>query len=418
MAARTIRLGGIRVPCTEVSDDRKSALVRHEYAGHDGADLEHLGWGPVEHKLRAIFPASRASDWESIKELLKTGAKAVFEHFELGEFDVQIESVSSRRDRRIGTVEVDFTVVEDGIDQRPRNVRPSAVDVVTGLAQAMANQAIARTAELILPAAMPAPDLEDNMWLEKLGDLGSKLNALVRDIQSALGRIDGVIAAISYPVSAAYNALAFGADLPSQLSARIAKALDLMQGKVAGAPDPAASASRFLRDVDALLATFQGSSTHSTVRILGALQGARTVAAVMATDEDRLRAMQASEASQPFDERGRWMVGSTSTLARPASVSQMAALVGQARTLLQSVRPLVDDGHLVDRIAVALQEQYNDRLFELEQVVEIEVQDPTPLHLICHRQGLPYNTAERLVLLNPQIKNPTFVQGRVLVYAA
>lgn len=416
--ARSIVLGGIRIPCSEVSDERKAALVKHEYPGHDGADLEHMGWAALEFKLRAFFPASRAADWAAVKDLLKTGSKAVFDHFELGEIPVRIESVSTRHDKRIDSVEVDFTVIEDGVDQTNRAVRPAAQDVVAGLAQAMVDQAIERISEQILPAALPEPDLNDPNWLELLGNLGTAANLVVSQIRQALGRIDGVIAGFAYPVSAAFNALAFGADLPSQFAARVAKALDLMQGKVDGAPDPAASAAKFLRDIDALGATIRGTQVESTVRVLGALQGARTVARVMATDEERLRKMQAYEQSQAFDERGRWIASATAPKILPTTAPQMATLVGQVRTMLQGVRPLVDDGALVDRIAVALQDQYNDRLFELEQVREVEIQDPTPLHLICHRAGLPYNTAERLMLLNPQIRNPTFVQGRILIYAA
>jgi len=55
-------------------------------------------------------------------------------------------------------------------------------------------------------------------------------------------------------------------------------------------------------------------------------------------------------------------------------------------------------------------------LVDFERLVEVEILKPTPLHVVCHRHGLPYNVAERLVLLN-RIRNPSFVQGKVLLYA-
>lgn len=418
MERRIIKLGGFTIPCTDLDEDRKQSIVRHRYPGHNGADLESTGWEPTEHKLRAVFAgASKMADWKGIEPLLKNGSNAVLEHFELGEIQVKIENVNIKRDRRIDTVEVDFTVVEDGVDTPPTVVRPSASDVVASAAQALVDEAVASIADQFFPGAVPAPDLTDSNWLQKLGDLGSKANALVGAIYVGLGRVDGMISAFSYPVSSALNALSFAADLPSQFSLRLARVLDLMQGKVDGSADPATSVARFMRDANALADSFRGGSLEGSARILVAAQGARTVASLMATDEDRLRAMRAYETATPFDDRGRWIAEAAAPKQLPTTAPQMANLVGQARTLIQVARPWMDEPSVLDRVAGAIQDQYNERLFEFEQLREIVVHEPTPLHLVCHRHGLPYQTAERVALLNPQIKNPTFTQGRILIYA-
>jgi len=418
MGSRTIKIGGYDIPCSDLDEDRKQAIARHQYPGHNGADLEALGWAPTEHKLRATFTRANLSDWEGVQALLKNGANAVLDHFDLGEIQVKIESVSIKRDRRIDTVEVEFSVVEDGVDLPATQVRPSASDVAASVSQNLVDAAVASTADQFLPGAIPAPDLSDSNWLEKLGDLGAKANALVGALHVGLGLLDGKIAAFSYPVSSALNALSFAADLPSQFALRLARVLDLMQGKVDGSADPAASISRFLRDASDLADTFRGGSTEGTARIMVAAQGARTVAGLMATDEDRLRAMRAYETATPFDDRGRWIAKAAAPTQLPTTATQMALVVGQARQLIQAARPWMDDPYSIDRLAVALQDQYSDRLVEFEQLREIVVAEPTPLHLVCHRNGLPYNTAERVALLNPQIKNPTFTQGRILIYAA
>lgn len=418
MGSRTIKLGGYTIPCSDLDEDRKQAIARHKYPGHNGADLEALGWEPTEHKLRATFTRTNIAEWEGIQPLLKNGSNAVLEHFELGEIQVKIESVNKKIDRRIGTVEVEFSVVEDGVDLPATQVRPSASDVAASVVQDLVDAAVASTADQFLPGAIPVPDLSDSNWLEKLGDLGSKANALVGALHVGLGRLDGKIAAFSYPVSSALNALSFAADLPSQFALRLARVLDLMQGKVDGSADPAASVSRFLRDAADLADTFRGGLLDGTARIMAAVQGARTVARLMVNDEDRLRAMRAYETAAPFDDGGRWIARASSPTQIPTTAPQMALVVGQARQLIQLARPWMDDPYIIDRIAVALQDQYDDRLVEFEQLREIEVTEPTPLHLVCHRNGLPYNTAERVALLNPQIKNPTFTQGRILIYAA
>lgn len=415
---RTIRIAGISIPCTDSGSSRKHAMAKHEYAGFNGGDVQPLGARIQEIKLTATFVGEKElADWDEIEGHFNTGATVVVEHFERGEISAKIESVDVKIDRRKKTVEVDFSILEDGVETQPVPVRPSAQDVVASAAQDIADAATESTANQFLPSAVPAPDLTSPTWLEQLGDLGSKLNDLVAGIRLALGRLDGLIATFSYPVTNALSALSFGADLPSQVGLRLARVLDLMQGKVAGAADPGASAAKFLRDAGELADTFRGSPLEGQARTMVALQGARTVATLMATDEDRLRAMQAYEAEDAFDARGHWVAKAAAPTSLPTSATQMAYVIGLARHLIQAARPWVEEPHLMDRVAVTLQDQYNDRLVDYEKLREIVVLEPTPLHLVCHRNGLPYNAAERIALLNPHIRNPTFTQGKVLIYA-
>lgn len=417
-ATRTIRIAGFEVPCTDAGSSRKHAMARHEYAGFNGGDVENLGSRIQEIKLTAVFVGTQGlADWADLESIFNTGATVLVEHFERGEISAKIESVDVKIDRRKETVEVDFSILEDGVKTQAVPVRPSAQDVVASAAQEIADSATDITANQFLPAAIPAPDLSSPTWLEQLGDLGSKLNDLIAGIRLALGRLDGLIATFSYPVTNALSALSFGADLPSQVGLRIATVLDLMQGKVAGSADPGSSVARFLRDAGELADSFRGTPLEGQARTMTALQGARTVATLMATDEDRLRAMQAYESEDAFDARGHWVGKAAAPKSLPTSATQMAYVIGLARQLIQVARPWVEDASLLDRVAVALQDQYNDRLVQYERLREIMVAEPTPLHLVCHRNGLPYNAAERVALLNPHIRNPTFTQGKVLIYA-
>lgn len=409
-------LAGIRLDWQDLSSDRKHAVVRHEYPGQDGADLEDQGWGPSEHKLKIVFLADRKADWEKLQAKLATGARMVLEHPEKGALNGIVENLSIKIDDRIDTAEVDITFVEDGIGI-PVVFRPSASDVAASMFEPLARYSCGLCAEPFFPSSAPSPDLADPNWLEKLGDLGNKLNALVGAMKSEIGRMDSLIVRFTSPVSAALLAIDFAADLPSQLTKRIATVFDLMQGKVDGAPSPALSAKKYLRDSRTLADTFKGSQSEGPARVLAASQGASTAGRVMAGDEDRLRAMRAYEGTQAFDAEGRWLGRGSQPSQLPATVDQIDALVSEARALIQQARPWVDDPSDLDRLALALQEQFRSRLVEFEQLREIEVLTPTPLHIICHQYGLPYNVAERLVLLN-HIRNPSFVQGRILIYGS
>ena len=408
-------LAGIRLDYQDVSVERKLALVRHEYPGHDGADLEAQGWGPGEHRLRVVFLEDRQDDWAKLQAVLANGASMELQHPEKGALKGHVESISIRYDERIDTTEVEITFVEDGIHAKPA-FRPSAQDVAAGMRASSQAAATSQAAKGFGLKTAPSPDLADPTWLEKLGDLGAVTNAMVRAMAAQIGRLDGLIVRFTSPVSAAFAALEWTADLPSQLAKRIGTVLDLMQGKVQGSPSPALSAKKFLANAKAFADTFTGTDAEGTARIMTAQQGAMTVAAVMADDEVRIRAMRAYEASQSFDDEGRWVGRGAQPEQLPATVTQIEELVALSRRLIQQARPWVEDPADLDRLALALQDSFRTRLVEFEKLREVEILVPTPLHLICHQYGLPYNVAERLVILN-QIRNPSFVQGRIQIYA-
>lgn len=414
MSIVSATLAGIRLDFQDLTGDDKAALIRHEYPGQDGADLEFQGWNASEHHLKVFFLADRQQDWQDLRGIIKNGLRMVIQHPEKGDLNGLVESVSTKIDERRDTVEVDLVFVEDGIDT-PLVFRPAATDIAAATRESIISDAILSLMYPFGNTTPPSPDLTDSAWLEKLGDLGNEINAAVREMKSGIGKLDSAIAAFTAPVSAALAALDWAADLPNQVAKRMATILDLMQGQVDGAPSPAASATRFLASAKTLAETFAGTTSEGAMRLLVASQGALTVASVMAGDEDRLRAMRAYETVTAFDVDGRWVGRGAQPAQLPATSTQIASLVAESRTLIQAARPWVDDAAELDRLALALQDQFRSRMIEFEQLIEIEVLKPTPLHIICHKYGLAYNMAERLVLLN-RIRNPTFVQGRILIY--
>lgn len=67
-------------------------------------------------------------------------------------------------------------------------------------------------------------------------------------------------------------------------------------------------------------------------------------------------------------------------------------------------------------MALTLMSHVIDVKIERDRLIKIEVDNATPLHLICLTYGLPYNTAEQLLTVN-RIRHPSFVSGEVNIYA-
>lgn len=406
----SIVLAGVILDVRDLTDQWKGALVRHETPGRNGGVLEWLGWNALEFRLSTTFEAKRIQEWIELAEALRGPGPFQLVHPLHGTLSVYVEAIEEKLTDS-DALDVEFTIVESALD-RPGLARPSARDVVAQLSQGCLDAAAASLAKPFAPNAPPAVDASEPGWLDRIGSLGNRIDSYVADVKGVLGRIAGLRAAVTAPVSAAYEALAFAATVPGEVARQVTGLFDQLAGREG--PNPVLSAQRLVRDCRAICASFRGSQTEGAVRLIAATVSARAAAEALDRDEAALRALRAREAAPAFDDEGNRLQDDVD-LQIPATSEQAGRLVFLVRQLINEARPFMDDPEPFDRLALALLVQFRDRLVELESVREIVVHEPTPLHLVCHRQGLPYNAAERLVALNG-LRNPSFVLGRLLVY--
>ena len=418
MAAANLILNGIEIPCIDISGQHKAAIVKHQYPGHSGADLAFLGLEADTLHVRATFVGrEELAKYDSLREVMRLGQLVIVEHELSGTFNALIEDLSWKEDEQVETAAVEISLVRDGIDE-PLQYKPRAVQLRADLTNEVIKAMTADWAKPFAPNPPPVVDVTATNWVEQINSLGlsNAIVSMVRSTATQLARVDAMVTTISTPVSAAFHALAFASDLPGQISLRVQTMLDLLGGRVEDAPDPVVSCTRFVGELRDLFARFRGASFEGMLRVQGAMQAAGTAATIMDADEQRLRAQVSIEDAQTFDERGNWLGRASKLEARPATADQVSGMVTAVRELISESLRWTDERAPLLRMAQALHEQYRNRMVELEQLKEIDVLEPTPLHLICIRNGLPYNAAERLVRLN-EIPNPTFVQGRIRIYA-
>ena len=404
------------VELLDVTDQFKASVIRHEYVGHNGAELEWMGMGANEYRFRASFAGEAFELYPRFLQACSTGKMLQVIHPIYGALDGLVEDVSVKHDDHTDKVDVDFTFVQEGLDKTLR-FRADAKDVIAAKAQAVADAAYKEAAKAFYPNKPPAPDLSDPDWFDKLSGLSNKVLGVVSEMKNAMGRIDAVIAAVGAPLSALAGAIDFVQDLPGAMIDKVTQMVDVLT-IVPTALDRNASldAQAALDTLRNHVEKFRGTIAENPVRALAAFQGVRLVSAMMDGDLDTLRTMQAYERSESFDAQGNWVGESSTAPSLPASSDQVGRLVNASRTEVRTASAYLEDSEALFAVALALLRQYRDRLVEFENIREIEVKDPIPLHLLCLRLGLPYNMAERLVLIN-DIRNPSFVQGKVRVYA-
>lgn len=420
MADFTVTVGDYELPCQDLSDQWKHAIVRHRVPGRNGARLEWMGADEGEFRVRTVFIGPDAlSDYTDLLTVLRQGASVTARHPVYGTFPCMVEAVSAKYDHRVDTAEVEFTLIEDSQDWGVV-YRPNAADIALRATQTALDGGVCPDLD---PGGVcrdvGTVDLDDPSWLDKVYalQLGNKIDSYVGAVSKQLGKIDALRLAIASPLTAAFNALSFAANLPGQTARRIAMLCDVLSGSSLDAPDPVLSIQLLVHDLDALGDTFRGSPVEGAVRVLGAMTGARMAAAVMAKDEERLHAQVALEASTTFDALGNHVGRAITPDTLPATPDQIGRMVVAVRTQLGKARSYTSAPDSLEEMALALQQQYRDRLVRFETLREITVAKPTPLHVLCREHGLPYNAAERLVRLNG-IRNPSFTEGTIRLYVS
>jgi len=418
MSDFTVTLGDLVLPCADLSDDMKFAIVRHRVPGRNGAILENLGADEMEFRLRTVFIGKEAvADYVDLLTVLRQGASVTASHPIYGTFQAMVGAVAAKYDQRIDTAEVDFTIIEDGMDWGVV-YRPNASDLALTATQAALDGGVCPDLDPGGVCRDIGPvDLSDPSWLDKVYalNLGNKINSYVSAISAQLNKIDALQLAISSPLTAAFNALNFASTLPGQVARKITALCDVMSGSAINAPDPVLAVQRLSTDLDSLVGNFKGTPVDGAMRVMASLTGARIAAAVMATDEDNLNAQVALEQSVTFDVYSNYVGKSFSPPPMPATADQVGRMVVAMRGLLNAARPYTSAPQPLEDMALALQQQYRDRLVRYETLREITVAQPTPLHVLCLLHGLPYNAAERLVRLN-NIRSPSFTEGTIRIY--
>jgi prophage DNA circulation protein len=97
-------------------------------------------------------------------------------------------------------------------------------------------------------------------------------------------------------------------------------------------------------------------------------------------------------------------------------VRDVETALDTVRTMIQAA---VDGSRGTAQSLKDAAEVLTDYVVEIKKLtpslVAVEVDNETPLHLVCVQHGLSYQEAETLLLLN-DIRSPSFVRGTVNLY--
>jgi hypothetical protein len=175
---------------------------------------------------------------------------------------------------------------------------------------------------------------------------------------------------------------------------------------------PAAFINNITQATRDLANTFTDATQKTAVMVLGASRVAYEAGNVYQDDDKKREKISRKEKKPSFDAAGNYVGGDPIP---DAMTSQ------ELEETLYNVKELIYEALLLDRENAPLRDQAKTLQTYINQIKlsreQMETQEipMQSLHTVSLMNGMSHQSAERILKLNPNIKNPTFASGAVKV---
>lgn len=427
----------------DISDTLNSAIAKHEYANTNGAQLYNMGNRPREIRFKTYWfgigptfgstlqQPNYLNHYQFLTDMSDFTKDHELIHPKYGRIIGMVESLSTMHNDTQDYVEIDIGFVE-------RDIKTTGFITDT--------QSIANKIEQIQIALVKADISRLNSQfgasgfssiLGKAVDASKSLAAQFRNVtntvrdflkecDTVINKFETIEADITAPISVIDNAIDFTADVPSRILGTFQHATDRVMssfGKLSNLP------AQFSNNVAMYNRTLWDSITgeHANFFRVGfASCSAGNLAAqsskYMQADENNRATLAIQANKNSFDAAGNRINNVTTT-----PVMSVTDIELQLYIIRQYIQDVLDymrvdiagydsNNQSLKEIAAALVVYVDTVKLQKQQIVSMTINN-LPLHLLLNSLGQPYNSAEQILKLNPWIKNPTFTEGIVQVYA-
>jgi len=407
----------------ETLDDRfENSIVRHEFPKVAGALLENMGQKARSVSIRCYFwdhgdHMTYADHVDFINHLESTELSEMV-HPQYGFIKGMIESFNVRHDDREMTAEVDITFIE--------NRRGTPPDIEYEDVEAAVEEAVVNSQEEQMDAF--AAEVRAELGAESAGILekdldpaqgiftqfqgySQKAKNYLKKVDTFVATVEGTLIDVANPANGIISTINYGTNLPGRVIGSLARCVERyvkLYDSIKGSP------SRFLSNLQQAMLQLEASAGFSKhVRIGFAIQAAEVAAGVYREDETARQQVRNSETTQSFDVQGNYRAGAE--MDTILTINELEASLAQLRAMLQDGIDADRSMESLKTMAGSLLAHINTIKLERDRIITVLLDNPMPLHLVCHRYGLNYNYAQRIASIN-RIPRPNFTSGEVQIY--
>ena len=414
---RECSLGPWDLQLTNISDEISHAMAETTYPYKNGADLEDMGVNPEVFRFSCVITNDDYKN--NYIELRKWFLSYFPEPIELYHPDHDTilygypKNVSIASDKRRNYAEFQFDFVIANIQAETQDVADPKYVTYEEVREANADVQAAIAYEM---QKVGVPDLEGSDWslIDVWGSIGDKARAFATGVSSAMAKIQGTIDTIKAPIDAINSTIDYMGTLSGKLTESLQKCCDSFTGLARRVTKSKSATAVLATNMSDMLAELAGSPVYAAYATLAAATLANETANHISDDEKRMAESIAAESVVSDNAEGHEIAETKPVyIVTPADMEDSVATV---REFINSVLPVAICPDRLKKQAAALSNAILRIKMEYMTTKKVLLHHDTPLHKVCLDNGLNYKAAERLCALN-DVKNPTFMNGEVMVYA-
>jgi hypothetical protein len=411
----------LMLKCQSVSGSGSVSYQKSEYAGIDGAEFDNLGLNGRTFSVSAVFFNDTYDDYQLFLDRIREPDTVHnFVHPDFGLIFGVVTRWNERVDSRRKCIEVDFVFEEQEQGDFESRITPLIQPQIEELFQTGQQESIdafkSRISASLGSSAMALlsrATVTTISFSSQFTDLSRTVRSFVADADRAYDIVQSFAATVTQPINTIVSNIDYGTTLPGRFIGAIAQAVDRYATLIrTTATAPYLVLQSFFSGLNALRNELPG--------FLGEFDAVRSQAgAVLCSDlfasDDENRAVAAE-----IDKIPSWTNSGEFIKKDPRpdviTTNELERMISIVRANLQLAIDS-DRGSTVFHIMAATLLRHVDSIkIKRERVITIDVPTSIPLALLCHSRGLGYGSVDRVLALNPQISDPSFVSGSISIY--
>jgi prophage DNA circulation protein len=434
MKLYTAKLDDWAINILDISDTVNMALVRHEFVNTDGGYIQHMGNRPREISFRTYWfgagafsensKATYANHYYFLSAMSNSSISHTLVHPKYGVIEGYVESLTMVHDDTQDYVVIDVKFVQKDVQTTGLIPANTILDMKTQVAIAL-NNALSN-ASLMMQAGGASSLL--GRTIDFTQSIASQVNNVSQDLRSFCNELDENIDNfdtflndVTAPLNSIDASVAFISDIPSRFIGSIVGAANRLITSLAAISNlPVQFINNMTLGLDNLYSTLSfapGSSNavffQTSFRNVACAKVLGVASSLLQTDENSRSAAASKEAKPSFDIFGNRI---NQVVFNPfMSTNDLESMLILVRKYAQAT--LIMDRMNVDakNMSVALLQYVNDIKLKRMTVKTMTISNMS-IYSLLQLVGLPYQAADRVLALNPGVKNPNFIQGPVKVY--
>ena len=413
----------------------EKSIVKFEVPYRDGAQLADMGAHARTVSFRCYF---WDDDYDKHLDFFEYACATLDKTIELlhpayGAMFGKIESVKVHEDQDWQRkADIDITFVEQKLDlytaimpagnapaSSTEGIMQAGIDAVIAVAENEGAIVLGADSGFASKLLDPAKSLLDNAT-----DLSLDSRAKLAAMDTRINEIESILSSVTIPI----DALAAVIEWPDTLSGRVVGAVTRACARIAASlenikPTPQKYVCNLCDVLDNFVVPLLASQAQDDIPIgkyaatAAALSAGCYAGQAFQDDADLAGAAEAAEAVAAFDALGNYL--NPPDLDPFMTINDLERSLAAVRSIIQVAVDAnrSEDTAFLRSMAAQLLEHVNTMRIGRLRIVERELEAEMPLHAVLLREGLSYRIADRILAINPQIKNPSFVAGKVLLYA-